>query len=65
MLTSHSRDFALYFFSSFSITRVGAVFEESDQTYLAETDTVGALKSLHAARALIGLRSVHALGKKC
>ncbi|MBM4261496.1 MAG: transposase, partial [Deltaproteobacteria bacterium] len=31
------------------LTRLGAVIEEPDQTYLAETDTDGALKALHAA----------------
>src|SRR5499425_1725190 len=31
------------------LTRLGALIEEPDQTYLAETDTDGALKSLQAA----------------
>jgi hypothetical protein len=31
------------------LTRLGALIEEQDQTYLAETDTDGALKSLQAA----------------
>lgn len=31
------------------LTRLGALIKETDQTYLAETDTDGALKSLQAA----------------
>ena len=31
------------------LTRLGALIEEPDQTYLAETDTIGALRALQAA----------------
>jgi hypothetical protein len=48
------------------LTRLGALIEEPDQTYLAETDTNGALRALQAAsctyRIALGAR---ALGRKC
>jgi hypothetical protein len=47
------------------LTRLGALIEEPERTYLAETGTDGALRSLQAARAPIGLSSDHALARKC
>src|SRR5262245_58042666 len=47
------------------LTRLGFVIEEPDRTYLAETNTDGALTSLKPPRAPIGLRSDHELVKKC
>src|SRR5262245_44549146 len=48
------------------LTRLGFVIEEPDRTYLAETATDGALRSLQAPRAPIGLRwGPHEQVKNC
>ena len=48
------------------LTRLGALIEEPDRTYLAETDTDGALQV--SASRLVHLSDcarAHALGRKC
>jgi hypothetical protein len=47
------------------LTRLGAVIEEPDRTYLAETDTDGALRSLQAASCTYRIALAHAPGRKC
>jgi hypothetical protein len=47
------------------LTCLGVLIEEPERTYLAETDTDGALTSLQATSCTYRVAVDHELGKKC